>query len=154
MDILTRNDLPEALQGGELFDVWLDGLNAKAARLAPCLSSNPTAGQMAEARLILSGIIKRWSEAGSGAIATQTAGPFSQTVDNRERAGYRWWPSEITDLQAICSSGGQSKAFAIDTMPSYGSSAHLPWCSSQMGASYCSCGVDIAGEPIFEGGAL
>lgn len=32
-------------------------------------------------------------------------------------------------------------------------SPHVPWCSLLMGATYCSCGVDIAGVPIFEGGA-
>lgn len=153
MSVLMKNDLPESMRSGDLIDAWLDGLNAKAARLAPCLSSSPSVEQLAEARLVLIGIIKRWAEAGSGAIATQTAGPFSQTVDNRERGGFRWWPSEISDLQAICSSGEKSQAFAVDTVPAFGS-AHVPWCSGQMGASYCSCGVDIAGEPIFEGGAL
>ena len=39
-------------------------------------------------------------------------------------------------------------AFSIDT---YGTqSAHLPWCSYTLGALYCSCGVDIAGTPIYE----
>lgn len=39
-------------------------------------------------------------------------------------------------------------AFTIDT---YGTtSAHLPWCSYTLGALYCSCGVDIAGVPIYE----
>jgi len=27
---------------------------------------------------------------------------------------------------------------------------HLPWCNLAFGASWCSCGADIAGEPIFE----
>lgn len=43
-----------------------------------------------------------------------------------------------------------SGAFAIDMVGT--SSAHLPWCSLNFGANYCSCGVDIAGYPIFEGG--
>jgi hypothetical protein len=30
------------------------------------------------------------------------------------------------------------------------SAAHLPWCSLMLGATYCSCGVDIAGFPLFE----
>lgn len=30
------------------------------------------------------------------------------------------------------------------------SSAHLAWCALYFGATYCSCGVDIAGYPIFE----
>jgi len=40
-------------------------------------------------------------------------------------------------------------AFALD-MAGTGS-MHLPWCSAFFGASWCSCGVDIAGVPIFEG---
>lgn len=53
-----------------------------------------------------------------------------------------WW----TLLGLVEASG----AFSIDMVGS--SSAHLPWCSLMLGASYCSCGVDIAGYPIFEGG--
>lgn len=45
-----------------------------------------------------------------------------------------------------------SGAFSIDGIG--WSSRHLPWCSLMMGANYCSCGVDIAGAPIFEGGEL
>jgi hypothetical protein len=39
-------------------------------------------------------------------------------------------------------------AFSIDQVPT--SSNHLPWCALSMGANYCSCGVDIADEPIYE----
>jgi hypothetical protein len=45
-----------------------------------------------------------------------------------------------------------SGAFSID-MASTGS-VHLPWCSLAFGAVYCSCGVDIAGTPVFEGGEV
>lgn len=47
-----------------------------------------------------------------------------------------------------------STVAAFSIRPSGGYySAHLPWCSLAFG-SLCSCGVDIAGEPIFElGGA-
>jgi hypothetical protein len=41
-------------------------------------------------------------------------------------------------------------AFSVNMVGS--SSLHLPWCSLNFGATYCSCGVDIAGYPIFEGG--
>ena len=41
-----------------------------------------------------------------------------------------------------------SGAFAFDMAG--GGSAHVPWCSRMLGANYCSCGVDIAGVPIFE----
>jgi hypothetical protein len=41
-----------------------------------------------------------------------------------------------------------SGAFSIDMFNA--DSVHLPWCSLNFGALYCSCGVDIAGYPIFE----
>ena len=43
-----------------------------------------------------------------------------------------------------------SGAFAVDQVAI--GSVHLPWCSLYFGALYCSCGTDIAGYPIFEGG--
>lgn len=43
----------------------------------------------------------------------------------------------------------ETGAFSIDMLPPVGS-AHLPWCSLAFGATFCSCGVDIAGKPIFE----
>lgn len=44
----------------------------------------------------------------------------------------------------------KSGAYSVDTV-GFGS-RHLPWCSLMFAATYCSCGVDIAGRPIFEGG--
>lgn len=41
-----------------------------------------------------------------------------------------------------------SGAFAIDMLGA--GNPHLPWCSLMMGANFCSCGVDIAGVPIYE----
>lgn len=46
-----------------------------------------------------------------------------------------------------------SGAFAVD-MIGGPPGPHLPWCTLMMGGNYCSCGVDIAGRPIFEGGEL
>lgn len=45
-----------------------------------------------------------------------------------------------------------SGAFAVDMFRGVGS-VHAPWCALNFGANYCSCGADIAGYPIFEGGA-
>ena len=155
MSIIAVSDLPTNLQGAEMIDVMVAGANAKAARVAPCLVSTdpaPSDDQTAEARLVLLGAVKRWADAGAGALSAQTAGPFSQTFDTRQRTGFNLWPSEIADLQAICSTEAPAKreAFSFDTAPSAGLSAHLPWCNLAFGATYCSCGVDIAGEPIFE----
>lgn len=43
-----------------------------------------------------------------------------------------------------------SKAGAFSIRPSGSGSCHLAWCSLIFGATFCSCGVDIACEPIFE----
>lgn len=55
-----------------------------------------------------------------------------------------WWP-----LLGLVGTAG---AYSIDMVGT--SSAHLAWCSLAFGAGYCSCGVDIAGFPIFEGADL
>ena len=41
-----------------------------------------------------------------------------------------------------------SKAFSIT--PYSGSAIHLAWCAFALGGTYCSCGADIAGLPIYE----
>jgi hypothetical protein len=53
-----------------------------------------------------------------------------------------WW-----DLLSPVPTSG---AFVLDTAPNY--LTHLLWCSINFGATYCSCGVDIALMPIFEYG--
>jgi hypothetical protein len=210
VEILDLSDLPAAVQSSELVDLMIQAANAKASRVAPCLTAptaawaattaytagqtivlpggealrvvaggtsgataptapdldatvtdsgvtwqriGPTGDILAEARLILVGAVKRWSEAGSGAITQQmtTTGPYShmETIDTKQRAGYNLWPSEITQLQELCKTGGTGKAFTVDTAPGL-CNAHVPWCSLNMGATFCSCGADIAGEPIYE----
>lgn len=157
--IITVDDLPAALQSTELVDAMVAGANGKASRVAPCLTWDgtevdkpaPSDDQLAEAKLVLVGAVKRWAEAGAGSLQSQAAGPFSQTIDTRQRTGYNLWPSEITDLQAICKTAGEGgrQAFSIDTAPTTGGD-HLPWCDLYFGGATCSCGVDIAGYPIFE----
>jgi hypothetical protein len=51
-----------------------------------------------------------------------------------------WWN--------LLSPSESSGAFAIDTIGTSG--VHLDWCSYTLGANWCSCGVDIAGVPIYE----
>ena len=53
-----------------------------------------------------------------------------------------WW-----DL--LMPSNSASGAFSIT--PSASASNHMPWCSLAFGATYCSCGADIAGYPLYEG---
>lgn len=42
-----------------------------------------------------------------------------------------------------------SGAFAIDMVPT--GTSHMPWCSLYFGGPVCSCGVSLAGYPIYEG---
>jgi hypothetical protein len=156
--IITVNDLPEDIKSTEMVDMMLAGANAKASRVAPCLAATdplPTADMLDEARLILVGAVKRWCEAGSGAVQSVQSGPFGQTVDTRQRTGYNLWPSEIEQLQDVCANGGKS-ASAFSITPSGSSSSHMPWCSLSLGALYCSCGADLTnyGFPLYEGGVL
>lgn len=156
-EIIAVSDLPTALRSGEMVETMVAGANAKAVRVAPCLvdaEAPPSAGQLAEARLILIGAVKRWSEAGSGALQSQNAGPFGMTVDTRQRGGFNLWPSEIQELQAICSTGSVGRqAFSIDTAPTNAAGAHLPWCSVFLGET-CSCGSNLNRHegPLYEFG--
>ena len=165
VQIIQVPDLPLALQTAELAGLMVDGANAKASRVAPCLTWDgseedqpaPTADQLAEAKLILVGAVRRWAEAGSGAMQSQTAGPFGITVDTRQKSsGYNLWPTEIEQLQAICSTDADTTSGAFSIRPSGCSSAHMPWCSLVLGANYCSCGADLTNYeyPLYEGGLL
>lgn len=160
--IIVKADLPSALQTAELVDAMIAGANGKASRVAPCLTWDgtevdkpaPSDDQLAEAKLVLIGAVKRWAEAGSGALQSQTAGPFGMTVDTRQRTGFNLWPSEITDLQALCSGGPVGRAaFSLDTAPSRANGSHIPWCSIFLGEP-CSCGSSINGYegPLYEFG--
>jgi hypothetical protein len=74
-EIIMVPDLPASLQDAEMVETMVAGANAKASRVAPCLTWDgtaddepvPTVDQINEARLVLIGAIKRWVESGSGA---------------------------------------------------------------------------------------
>jgi len=147
--IIQVSDLPESMQSAELIEVMVAGANAKALRVAPCLASAPTEDQIAEAKLILIGAVKRWVEAGAGAFTQQTAGPYSVTTDTRQRSGFNLWPSEIEALQALCRDSTPPGAFSVDTAPGR-AATHSPLCALMFGAAHCSCGADIAGTALYE----
>lgn len=54
-----------------------------------------------------------------------------------------WWKM----LGLVASQGG---AYAIDTAPT-ARAYHRDICSLTFGATYCSCGADLAGYPLWEG---
>jgi hypothetical protein len=132
---------------------------AQAAVAAPCLLTlndipDPeTAAELAHrtakiaaVKAVLRGAVLRWHEAGNGALQSQTIGPFGQTMDTRVQRRGLFWPSEIEQLQGVCA-GESGGAWSIDT---FGVSVyHDIACSLNFGATYCSCGADIAGYPIY-----
>lgn len=127
MSIIDVDDLPSSVTedvDAATLTIMLAGANAAAGRIAPCLVATdplPSSEQVDEAKLVLLGAIVRWSRAGSGGVQVvqQGAGPYQQmtTTDTTVRAGYKLWPSEITQLQQICAGDPAPRAFEVDTMP-------------------------------------
>lgn len=115
---------------------------AMAALVAPCILEDDFAYEAA-ARAIIRGAILRWNEAGTGALQSQTVGPFGQTVDTRQQRRGMFWPSEIEQLQELCK-GVTPGAFSVDTAPT-GVVAHADTCALVYGATYCSCGAILTG---------
>lgn len=122
---------------------------ALAAEVAPCILEDSFT-KAAAAKAILRGAILRWNDSGTGAIVSQAAGPFSQTVDTSRERRSLFWPSEIEQLQKLCTGSDPSGAFSIDTVSSvYG--IHAEACALNFGATYCSCGAVLTGGyPLWE----
>lgn len=55
----------------------------------------------------------------------------------------------LTKQEKAALGHGRQKAFGVQVAGPSTTSVHRPWCSLAFGA-YCSCGADIAGEPIYE----
>jgi len=96
----------------------VDGANALALTVAPCLGDEDLDATKAKAaKLILALAVVRWLARGDGITVDQQAGPYQWTV--HQSNGGLLWPSEIQALQGICGTGsttGQS-AFSIDMTP-------------------------------------
>lgn len=74
-----------------------------------------------------------------------------QVDDGMTSKSYRSGKGRVTILDewwVLLGLTDPSGAFAIDMVPGVGS-VHDLACSLRFGAVYCSCGVDIAGKPIF-----
>lgn len=126
--LVTADEIPEDLASKvseSTLAMMVDGASAAAYRAAPCLAAEPTDEQRAEARLVILSAIERWLTDGSGISGrTQTAGPFTETTTPPppRSSGYRLWPSELADLQAICKSG--AGLTSIDLVSSQGPRRH------------------------------
>ena len=129
----------------------VEDASALAVLAAPCLGIEPstlTVADRAALKAILRGAVLRWNEAGTGALAAQTAGPFGQTIDTRQARRGMFYPSEIAQLRDICG-GKAGGAFGIDTLGT-ASLVHADTCSLNFGATYCSCGAVLTGNvPLY-----
>lgn len=73
----------------------------------------------------------------------ESAGPFSHTFKPVNPSGDFY----LTKAEKAAL-GGPQKAFGVQ-IAGLSSVVHAEWCSLNFGATYCSCGADIAGVPIF-----
>lgn len=77
----------------------------------------------------------------------QSAGPFALTAKPVNPHGDLY----LTRAEKQALGSGAQKAFGVQ-VAGFSVSEHRPWCNLNFGATYCSCGLDIAGEPIYEAG--
>lgn len=102
--LIEASDLaPFATIDNDKLAAMIADAEAWAATVAPCLAGDLSADQSAAAKAVLRGAILRWNDAGNGAVQSQNAGPFGMTLDTRQERRGMFWPSEIVQLQAICS---------------------------------------------------
>lgn len=158
MAILTPEDLAPFAQIDEAkaLEMIADS-EALASLAAPCINDpdfREDEALLAAVKAVLRGAILRWNDAGSGAISQIGSGPFQMSTDTRATRRAMFWPSEIEQLRNLCdvfNNVHSEGAFSVDTAI-VASSVHQPWCALHFNANYCSCGADIAGEPIYEEG--
>jgi hypothetical protein len=82
-------------------EAMIDDAEAMALLAAPCIAAEDFAYGSA-VKAILRGAVLRWNDSGSGALQSQNAGPFGQTLDTRQERRGMFWPSEIVALQSLC----------------------------------------------------
>lgn len=105
----------------------VEDTTARAVRIAPCLDNEEALSEsaMKAAKAILRDIVLRWNDVGSGARTTRstnaTTGPygFNQSETLEPGSKVRFFPSEIRELQALCSeeSPAKGKAFSVNMIP-------------------------------------
>lgn len=103
MSFIAIEDLePFATIEATKAEAMIEDAEAMAALAAPCITSDDFAYSDA-VKAILRSAILRWNDAGTGAVQSQTAGSFGMTLDTRQERRGMFWPTEITQLQNLCS---------------------------------------------------
>jgi hypothetical protein len=143
---------------GELKDRWPDfplGADSYATTQLEdasqfILDTVPSAATAAAStrRRIVCAVVRRSmpsTEAGMESVQ-ETSGPFSLTMKPVNPNGDFY----LTKQEKLALGSGATRAFGVQIAGSC-EIQHRPWCNLNFGATYCSCGADIAGEPIYEG---
>lgn len=111
----------------------------------------PSAGSATEStrRRIVCAVVRRAMSSDDyvGIESTQsTTGPFTDTYKPTNPHGDFY----LTKQEKKALGDGAQRAFGVQ-VAGFCETVHLPWCNLNFGATYCSCGADIAGTPIYEG---
>lgn len=89
---------------------------ALAAWHAPCIASDDFQYAGAAKAIILDAI-QRWHDSGSGAVSSQVAGVFQQTLDTRVPRWGVFTDRDIAQLQEMCKGTSSPRAFEVDLTP-------------------------------------
>jgi hypothetical protein len=133
-------------QSEELIEAMIDDAESMALAHVPELADITDAVKKKTVKAVLRQALNRWIEAGSGAVVTEAAGPFSHTLDTRATRKGMFYKGEIEQLAVIAGrkkSGG--KAFSIDTGRA---NRHTVTCSVYFGGA-CSCGLSDLGAVLY-----
>lgn len=102
-------------------------------------------------RRVVCAVVRRSMQASAAGTAgfesvQETTGPFSESYKPVNPNGDFYLTKQ--EKQSL---GGGQQAFGVQ-VADWTVLTHRPWCALYFGADYCSCGADIAGEPIYEAG--
>lgn len=103
---MTPADLAEFIDLTEAkATAMIEDAVATAALDAPCIL-DPEFPHWRAARAIIRAAILRWADSGSGALSSQTAGPFGVTVDTRTVRKDIFTDAETARLKGMCAASG------------------------------------------------
>ena len=153
---LTPEDLAPFAPGipPDKAQAMIDDALALAAVIAPCILE-PDFPYDDAAKAIIRGAVLRWEAADTGAVTSQTAGPFAVQIDSTVRRYGMYTPTEIEQLQALCklyngNTGGG--AWGYDTIPTGTVQQHDEACCKTFFRNHeCSCGANLtkSGRPLY-----
>ena len=136
---------PDSIQWQQ-WSLWIDDATMLIENRAEQLDIDPaTIGELKFDYVVRESVVAHIKKPDD---ATQVS---VQVDDGMTSKSYRSGKGRVTILDewwVLLGLTDPSGAFAIDMVPGIGSIHDLA-CSLRFGATYCSCGVDIAGKPIF-----